>query len=293
MKIFFKRVAIICFIVLLYSTFIERYLLLTNENEIEYENLPPEFDGIKILVISDLHYGFLMPELWIKYIIHRANSYNPDIIVGVGDYVKKRNFSEELKVVWTYLNQLHAREGVYFVNGNHDHWANEPLALELLEKSSNSVRHKYKIISRGDKQIIVAGAGDFWEDELGIDKALMNVSSKTFTIVLAHNPDSADIVQNSHVDLFISGHTHGGQVILPFFGITPVIPVNNKNYNYGFKKNSQGTSIFISKGIGWSILPLRFNCFPELPVIILKRKKSFEQNSRAIPSFKINVFATL
>ena len=216
MNLFFQRLGLISLILLFYSTFIERYLLFTNEYEIEFRNLPDEFDGMKILVISDLHYGFLMPELWIKYIINRANSYNPDVIVGVGDYVKKRNSSDELRIAWKYLNKLHAKEGVYFVNGNHDHWADEKIALELLENSKNSIRHKHKIIQREDAKIVVAGAGDFWEDELGIDLGLKGVPTKTFTIVIAHNPDSADLPYENRVDLFISGHTHGGQVILPF-----------------------------------------------------------------------------
>ncbi|NQU39869.1 MAG: hypothetical protein HQ523_07955 [Lentisphaerae bacterium] len=87
-------------------------------------------------------------------------------------------------------------------------------------------------------------------------------------IVLAHNPDTADTSFSSRVDLMLSGHTHGGQVRIPFIG-PPVLPVRNKNYSSGLKSSLRGATVFISRGIGWAILPVRFNCFPEIAVLEL------------------------
>jgi uncharacterized protein len=90
-------------------------------------------------------------------------------------------------------------------------------------------------------------------------------------IVLAHNPDSADTILESKPDLVISGHTHGGQVNIPFIG-TPVLPVKNKNYSFGLKRSIENIPVFISRGIGWAIYPVRFNCFPEIAVLTLTGK---------------------
>lgn len=89
-----------------------------------------------------------------------------------------------------------------------------------------------------------------------------------FRIVLAHNPDTADTAYEAPVDFMISGHTHGGQVRIPFFG-SPILPVRNKTYSQGVKQTPKKYPIFISRGIGWSILPIRFNCYPEIAVLEL------------------------
>jgi len=87
---------------------------------------------------------------------------------------------------------------------------------------------------------------------------------------LALNPDTADSYYASRVDLMISGHTHGGQVAPPFIG-APVLPVVNKTYSSGLKQSPKGEGVFISKGLGWAIAPVRFNCLPEIAVLELVR----------------------
>ena len=83
-------------------------------------------------------------------------------------------------------------------------------------------------------------------------------------ILLTHNPDSIDTVFETQLSLILSGHTHGGQVSIPFYG-PPVLPVNNKRYSSGLIETEKG-NLFISKGIGWAIYPIRFNCYPEIAV---------------------------
>lgn len=212
-----------------------------------------------------------MPGFWVEGLIERANAQGADIIVGLGDYVRKRNTPRELQEVWPMLRRLRAPLGVYFVNGNHDHWADQPLSLRLLEESGFSLRHRHKVIQKGGASIVIAGAGDFYEDEVGIEAALRGAKAEMFKIVLTHNPDSIDTPHQSRVDLFLAGHTHGGQVRLPFVDYAPVIPVKNKGYDYGLRQNSKGEAIYISKGVGWAILPLRFNTRPEMPILVLRR----------------------
>lgn len=256
-----------------YSFFIERYIVVVKEYNLEFRNLPENFEGYSLAIFSDLHYGSLMPEWFVLRIINKLNQLNADVILGLGDYVKKRNTTEEIKKIWPHLQTLKARDGVFLILGNHDHWASAEDSLKKLENSGMSMRHKHSCIKRGEDSICFIGAGDYWEDEPGFEKPIHNLESDSFRIVLAHSPDTADLPYHERVDLFLSGHTHGGQVVLPFTEYSPMVPVKNKKYNFGLKYNPKSTPILISKGLGWSILPLRFNCYPEIILLKLYKKK--------------------
>lgn len=243
------------------------------EYEYHHKNIPKEFDGYKIAVLTDVHYGFLDPEFWIKWVLNSVESKNPNIIVGLGDYVKKSRSNEELTKVWPLLNKLSAKEGVFLVNGNHDHWANSKLAKSLLEKSGKSIENKFVYLKKGGAKVYLGGIGDFWENKTNPDTILKSQNKGLFRIVISHNPDSSNMKHSERVDLYLTGHTHGGQVRIPFFNYSPVLPVNNRNFDKGFTKNKFQEDVFISAGIGWSILPVRFFCPAEVPIIILRQKK--------------------
>ncbi len=253
-----------------YTVFIERYLVTFPRYEIYLKDLPPAFDGFRVLQISDLHYGKLMPAFWVEYLIKKCNEQNPDIIAGTGDYVHAKNTTKELESVWPILRRLKAAQGVYFVNGNHDHWAGDSRSMQLLEESGFSVRHRNQRIQIGAESIVIAGAGDYYEDKPGFNEAMRGVLPHDFVVMLAHNPDTADLPHDRRVNLYVTGHTHGGQVRIPLLELSPVLPVKNKKYDMGLKKNAKGESIFISKGIGWAILPVRFYVRPEIPVLVLR-----------------------
>jgi predicted MPP superfamily phosphohydrolase len=274
LKKIFKFILIFLLILFLNSFIFERYYVRFPIYEIESTKIPKSFDGYKIAVVSDLHYGFLNPEVWIRYVIGSTNEHNPDLIVGLGDYVKRRNFDEELISVWKLLPLLKAKDIEVFVNGNHDHWANHTLSLRLLEESKKSLRNRTLEIKRGNEKMIIGGLGDFWEDHIPIDQIFQHTDPKHFRIAIAHNPESADTSHNESIDLFITGHTHGGQVRIPFLQLSPILPVQNKNYDLGIQHSIFNEMVFISAGIGWSLLPLRFNCPSEVPILILRHKEN-------------------
>ncbi|HMU83522.1 MAG TPA: metallophosphoesterase [Leptospiraceae bacterium] len=253
-----------------YTAAVERYWIAVNEYNISFPRLPRQFDGFRIGFLSDIHLGLFMPGAWVDAIVDRANALGVDALVLGGDYVHARKTDHELLLVWSKLKKLSAPSGVFAVNGNHDHWANHDLPLRLLDSSGFSVRHKVATVKRGRATIAIAGVGDLWEDEFLLDETLKDIPDSVFRIVLAHNPDSADLPHTSRVDLFLSGHTHGGQVRIPFLNWSPVIPVKNKAYDLGLKQNTAEEKIFISKGLGWAILPIRFNVRPEIAIITLR-----------------------
>jgi predicted MPP superfamily phosphohydrolase len=251
-----------------YPVFIERYIILINEYRIHFPNLPKEFSGLRIVHLTDLHYGALMPLRIIENVVQRVNKLKKDIVVCTGDYVHERNSIVQIDQVWPVLSKLQAKFGVLFVMGNHDHWADTDRSLYWSERSGQNLRGKVKAIEKNGKRLWIAGGGDLWEDHIGFDEILSKVPDNEFRIMLAHNPDSSDTQFDGHIDLLLAGHTHGGQVRIPFLG-APVLPVKNKNYSSGIKISPKGHKLFISRGIGWTIYPIRFNCFPEIAVLQL------------------------
>jgi predicted MPP superfamily phosphohydrolase len=259
-----------------YPVFIERYLILTNHYLIPVPNLPQAFSGFRIVHLTDLHYGSLVPLAVIRHVIHQSNRLNRDLVVCTGDYVHERAATTQIDTVWPLLSDLKAPFGVYSVLGNHDHWADTGRSQQWLRKTNQDLRHKVKVIEKGRERLWIAGAGDFWEDHRNLDGILSGIPDSDCRIVLAHNPDTADSEFSGRVDLMISGHTHGGQINIPFLG-PPILPVRNKTYSSGLKVSPRGTKVFISRGIGWVIYPVRFNCPPEIAVLELVPSKANHQ----------------
>lgn len=251
-----------------YPLFIERYLILTNHYRIPVPNLPRAFAGFRIVHLTDLHYGFLLPLAVIRYVVHRANQLQRDLVVSTGDCVHKKTTTTEIDAVWPVLAELTAPFGAYSVLGNHDHRADTGRSQEWLRATGQGVEHQAKVIEKEGERLWIAGAGDLWQDHQDLDRVLGEIPEPDCRIVLAHNPDTADSPFTGRVDLMVCGHTHGGQVDIPFVG-PPVLFVRNKTYSSGFKTSPRGAGVFISRGIGWSLYPIRFNCPPEIAVLEL------------------------
>lgn len=250
-----------------YSIFIERNLVQINRYTLPIVNLPQAFHGFTLAHLTDIHLGFLVSDTFIEGIVAKTNRLKTDAIVCTGDFVHNRNTTEEINRVWPILSKLSAKHGVYSVLGNHDHTADTHRSLYWLERSGQNLRHRNATITKGKDRLVLGGAGDYLEDSLDIDKAFTGSDENDCRILLSHNPDSIDTAYSTPLSLVISGHTHGGQVILPFFG-PPILPVDNKIYSSGFITKGP-VPIFISRGIGWAIYPIRFNCYPEIAVLHL------------------------
>ena len=230
-----------------------------NTYRIPVPNLPPGFNGFTIVQLTDLHHGFGIPISVIDRVIHQVNLLEKDAIVCTGDYIHGGDGSSAIDTVWSRLTSLKAKNGVYSVLGNHDHmFNNTDHSLFWLGKSGQSVRHGATAIMRGDDRIWIGGAGDIWYDTLGIDEAFRNTPPNECKILLSHNPDAAETKFETRVDLMIAGHTHGGQIAIPPFA----------SKLCGFHVRG-GTHVYISRGIGWYLAPIRINCAPEISVLKL------------------------
>lgn len=255
-----------------YAVVIERNSLQINRYRVPVAGLPLAFHGFTLAHLTDVHLGFLVSETFVEGVVQQTNRLGADAIVCTGDYVRSRNTRSEIDRVWPILAQLHAPQGVYSVLGNHDHWADANRSIYWLERSGQNLRHKAITIEHGQDRLWIGGAGDFMEDRLEIDQAFAAADENDCKILLSHNPDSVDSDYSTRLSLVISGHTHGGQVVLPFIG-PPVLPVENRIYTSGLIQTTK-TPVFISRGIGWSIYPVRFNCTPEIALLELVRPHS-------------------
>jgi hypothetical protein len=251
-----------------YSVFIERYIVEFNRYRISVPNLPPVFSGLKILHITDLHYGPLLPLFFVEMLMGKIAAAEKDVIVCTGDYIHSSKSPQAMDTIWPLLCELKAPLGVFSVLGNHDLYLNRRRSQHWLEKSGQGLRKKALAIDRGGRRLWFAGAGDYLEDHYFLDEVLHIIPRDDCRIVLAHNPDSADSYFKERSDLMLCGHTHGGQVSLPFYG-PPIVPVLNKNYTSGLKRSRKDQLVFISRGIGWAHFPVRFNCLPEIPILEL------------------------
>ena len=251
-----------------YPVLIERQIVLETHYCIRLPNLPKRFRGFRIVHLTDLHHGFLVSLPFIERLVQRVNRIPKDIVVCTGDFVHKRNSTVEIDRVWPVLSHLSAPEGVYSVLGNHDHLADTKRSRDGMNKSGQNLRSRVRPIKRGGDTLWLAGGGDFWEDHIPLDQVLGQIPERACRILLVHNPDSADTEFEAHVDLIMAGHTHGGQVRIPFWG-APVLPVRNRSYESGVVQTTKGHNMFISRGIGRAICPIRFNCFPEIAVVAL------------------------
>ncbi len=250
-----------------YPVMIEPCLLEINHYKIPLPNLPPAFEGFRILQITDTHLGNITPAWFIQSVIQTANRIPCDLMVFTGDAVQSDHSAEYLQTIWSLLGELQAPLGVFAVFGNHDHWIGFDQSLHWAGKMGLSLRHQGKRLTRQNQHLWLGGLGDCWEDSPGDELCFANADAKDCKIALAHNPDTADLPLSVPIDLFISGHTHGGQVNLPFLR-EMAAPINNKAYLHGLVK-TPSSQVFISRGIGCTGIPLRFRCTPEIAILTL------------------------
>ncbi len=260
----------------IYAVMIERHLIQINHYQISLPNLPTAFSGFRIAHLTDLHYGPFVTTQFIQRVVALTNQIRADAIVCTGDYVHDINTTASIDTIWPLLSTLSAPWVVYSVLGNHDHWADFNRSRYWLEKSEQNLYKIAKPFEKDGQQLWLGGAGDRWEDTDGIDQAFRTAPDNACKICLAHNPDTVDLKYQTQIDLFLCGHTHGGQIWWPVLN-RPItdqqLPVENKNYISGLIQTND-RQIFISRGVGCAVLPVRFNCPPEIALLELIKDES-------------------
>ena len=230
--------------------------------------LERSFDNYRIIHISDIHLGtWMTPDRFID-IVTAVNSLRPDLIAITGDFVTNLTHCTPSHLS-NILSKLKAKDGVYAVLGNHDYWSNAYSIRQILKNSEvielpNSVHTLY----RGQACLHIAGIDDYWENKSRLFNVIQQIPDKGSAILLAHEPDFAVIsARSKRFDLQLSGHTHGGQVILPKIGPL-VLPMYGRKFPVGLY-NVDGMFLYTNRGLGTGQIKIRFNCRPEIAMITL------------------------
>ncbi|MGX6442125.1 metallophosphoesterase [Neobacillus sp. K501] len=259
----------------LYANRIEPSLLEINALDIRHPSIPLSFDGIKIVQFSDTHLGFHYTVKQFKTLIKKINQLQPDLIFFTGDLMDEPNKFAEIHKIVPILQELNPPLGKYCVFGNHDHGGyGSDIYRNLMELSNFTVllNESRPIIQNDGSKIYLIGIDDHMLGRPNLDLAQKQVPSEAFKMLLSHAPDVADEAFTYQIQWQLSGHSHGGQVKIPFVGAL-VIPPYAQNYPEGLYSIGENNplSLYVNRGIGTTRLPFRFMAKPELTVFTLKQ----------------------
>jgi predicted MPP superfamily phosphohydrolase len=254
----------------IYGFLIEPNRLVVHQETIVIDNWPRELSGLRIALIGDIHTGGpFINDQKLNRIVELTNQQNPDLIVLLGDYMSPNRWHShrvEPEVTAAHLKSLRAPLGVFAILGNHDWYYNGSKVRDALEQSGIPVlEDEVTEVKWRNTSFWLVGLADLWTRPQHVLDTVAKVPAGATTIALTHNPDVFTQLPKS-VPLMLAAHTHGGQVKLPIIG-TPIVP----SY-YGPKFTAghvfeEGHHLFVTTGIGTSILPIRFRVPPEIAIV--------------------------
>ncbi len=263
------------------ASLIDPWDLVIRRYSVPISDLPNGLDGLRIVQLSDTHLGPRVPAAFIERAVAKALALGPDLVLLTGDYIHSgRRCVGQAAALFAPI----VRAGVPTVGvlGNHDWYgaghvmsaALRAVGVQMIDNTRVYLDESRRLTGspRPGGALCLAGVGDLTEDRVDLDAALRGVSHEVPRLLLAHNPDTAEVPAitraRPRIDLMLSGHTHGGQVRLPFVG-APMVPSGYGQKYEGGLVLGPACRVLISRGIGMSILPIRFNVPPEIVELTL------------------------
>jgi len=285
-----KIVLLCAFVILLFlgawAFWYEPSSLTVKNYNLKIANWNPAHNNFKIVAISDLHGGSsFITEAKIRLVVEKANEQNADLIVFLGDYVSQQRFDRSklkmpVETIADNLRGLKARYGVFGILGNHDAWFSDAIITRELGRAGIRILENEAVrIEANGAPLRVIGlpdalkAPDWMKYTIDAQAALAKIPNEGKIVALTHSPDTFPLTINNlsispDYAMMLCGHTHGGQVRLPFLG-TPVVP---SGYGQKYVRGEiieSGVHLFITTGIGTSIFPVRFGVPPEISVLTI------------------------
>jgi uncharacterized protein len=283
------RIAAAAVLVVLATVLIAGYLgsrqLVVREVEASIPGLAPEFDGLAIAQVSDLHVGPHTSRRFLDRVVRATRDLSPDVVAVTGDLVDDR--AEDVDAYARALGALDAPLGVFMIAGNHDVYAGWESVEDRLRKDvpARLLLNEAHVIQRGDAILVLAGTGDPAAGRRGhsraapdVDRALADAPNGATVVALAHNPALWPALAKRGVALTLSGHTHWGQFALPSLGWSLASP---------FLKHAMGayreedSLLYINPGTGYWGIPFRLGALPEVTLVRLRRAPAALEVGRA------------
>lgn len=254
-----------------YARYIEPKRIEINHKTIKHHQIPKSFHDVKIVQFSDTHLHEHFSINHLKKVVDVINEQKPDIIVFTGDLIDEPNRYGHIHEIAPILKSLRAPLGKFAIYGNHDHGGygteiyQNVLHLSEFHLLKNEVK---KVLLPDGSYINIVGLDDLMLGRPSWDEALNNIEKNAYTILLAHEPGAIHQSKNYPVNLQLSGHSHGGQIKLPFIGPLYTPPYTDEYYEGLYQIDN--TTLYVNRGLGTTRLPFRFLSVPEITVFTLK-----------------------
>lgn len=269
------------FVTALYAVLIRPHLLRVREIEVEIADLPEAFDGYRVVQLSDLHIGALTPPERARKWMDRANGLSADLFALTGDYVTSgTRFHEAAAQTFAALS---AKDGTIAVLGNHDNFGGcEPLLGTMRRLGIVVLQNEHRVVTRGGARLAIVGVDDVYSRRADVDKAFRGIPDGVTIFGLAHDPKLFGAMASRGARVVLSGHTHWGQVGIPF--LHRVINIARPFYRYagGRFQSDEGATLWVHPGMGTTGPPVRLGVAPEITVIVLRSVTA--SGARATPA---------
>jgi uncharacterized protein len=260
-----------------YAREMEPRMLDVTRHTVVNTSLPAGFDGVKIIQFSDTHIGFQYTVGQLEKLASLINEQNSDLIVFTGDLLDDpKHFTEKDKII-ALLSQLQAPLGKFAVYGNHDHGGyGSDLYKDIMDQSGFTLllNNASEVKLLDGSSIWISGIDDAMLGRPDLGAAMSKIPKNSFAVLLSHAPDKADEAANYPIQLQLSGHSHGGQIQIPFYGPLVTPPFAEK-YVEGFydAEANNDFKLYVNRGLGTTRLPFRFLSQPELAVFTLSKQE--------------------
>lgn len=244
--------------------------------EVTLKGLPRAFAGLRIVQLSDLHFSPLVPRAYLEKCVRLANALEPDLIFLTGDYVTRERGVPREETIRRYVEPLpeilggiRARAGRFAVLGNHDTAVGPRAVTRALQDSGFQVLRNDRVaLTHGGARLPLVGLADYGTEYVDQRRAFAGIPPDEPAMILMHNPDLFRAGMQHRNGLVLAGHTHGGQIVLPFYGPLYVPSIYDADFLAGrFQEND--LTMLVNRGVGMIHYPIRFNCRPEITQVTL------------------------
>jgi uncharacterized protein len=270
-----RTLAFVCTLIVFYGSFIEPHLLTVTHLQV---SLPIE-RRLRIVVLADFHVGPYKGKEYVERVVRKTNELMPDIVILAGDYVLQERVTLGSIDPLTALKDLRPSLGTFAVMGNHDHGLHRSvlglrrpvedhtdILTGFFEQLGITVlANRHEILSLGTESIAIAGVDDVIAKDADLGAALAGIPEGMAVILAAHNPDVMLDPLIWRASLVVAGHTHGGQIRLPWFGSVAMLPTHlGQQYDQGVFQMTPATQLAITRGVGESGARSRLFAPPEI-----------------------------